>query len=131
MRLAMISFLVNLQVPSFIQPGFFIREEREVLYPCKASFIISELVGATGINSYMLRDHICNAKCTNLECMCFHCTAALGREDLPCEFWNIFLFHDTMNSIRVIWYPRIEFISQKMLIHPDFLLFCKAHLIRK
>ena len=53
------------------------------------------------INSYMLRDHICNAKCTNLECMCFHCTAALGREDLPCEFWNIFLFHDTMNSIRV------------------------------
>ena len=32
------------------------------------------------INSYMLRDHICNAKCTNLEC---HCTTALGREDLP------------------------------------------------
>ena len=27
------------------------------------------------INSYMLRDHICNAKCTNQECPCFHCSS--------------------------------------------------------
>ena len=145
----MISFLVNLQVPSFIigkahsffsffrefiglffySTRFFIREERVVLCPCKASFLswwgplslefvitlakhliykkysyvppndLSEMLPLfidrhcvrnkqaiillCSINSYMLRDHICNAKCTNLECMCFHCTAALGGEGSP------------------------------------------------
>ena len=44
------------------------------------------------INSYMLRDHICNAKCTNLECLCFHCSPApTGQRGSPMSILEHFL----------------------------------------
>ena len=79
------------------------------------------------INRYMLRDHIWNAKCTNLECLCFHCSSGQRGspmwilEHFPISWYNEFNTGTPgYNSYhRRYWYLLIFYLFVKLIWYAD------------